>query len=1171
MQDRNLYWKLALIVLVVVWGIFAITPPSETLKGGIDLVGGNSLLYEIDTTGLTDTQGLSTRVMQRLKQRVDPDGVMNLVWRPVGDTRLEIQMPLPSKDAVDRRKAYQDSVEKLRATNVNIAEMEQVLSLSGAERQEKLMRLVRDVPARKTLLPQIEKAYDAWQQAVAAKKSKGTLDDLSRSYETLLDQLLATNIDLNELNEALGMAGLERDKGLQAITGKFPERKGLIDHVVTAYTKWSEKRGALDDPADLQRLLRGAGVLEFRILAAGTADNPGQFDEYKKRLQDRGPRVRPDDEFAWYEVPKADSIHGGIKSQWGGKWWVLAYYKDPMKVLSKSQADWKLTESYPTRDRNGLPAVGFEFNEIGAGYFQELTRNNIGQALCIILDDKAYSAPVIQSVISNRGEITGKFTQEEVNYLVSTLNAGSLDARLKDTPISVNSIGPSLGQDNRNAGFRASVIGLIAVVVFMLVYYMWAGFIADCALFLNILLLLAVMAALQATFTMAGIAGVILTIGMAVDANVLIFERMREEKEKLQSLRLIIKNGFDRALPTILDSNITTIISCVVLYYVGTEEIKGFALTLGLGLVINIFAAVFVTKIIFNLLAKWGVIKSLPMLHLFRKPNINWMAKQKVFWSISLFFVVVALVTIPIRGSDALDIEFKGGTSVQIELKKPGLLNTEQVREQIRIAGESLIKTAAPFAQAKLIADPQQKNLYTVKFENLSGRRFDAVLLSFMEDELEKGSIDIRDKNTVNFKIRSERKMTAQQVDAELKRVAGETRKAGQALKDSQIQSVGNENKDFEIVTTASSQRLVVDAIVETMGEYLNIQQPIKYDPNVKTYPVTRKRLGENFGEPKAPGYVPEFVGGVVFVADQLEPAVTLKQLKDRVTSMRLQPDFQKHAWRSFELVGLTAAPGQNLLTLPENEIKYNRIAMVVVDPNTMYDEDEAAWKANLVQPELKLLGEALSRASELQRVTQFAGQVAKQAKIAALLALIISFMAVTVYIWIRFGKLRHGIAANIATFHDILTCMGFVMVSYWISQTSIGQALLVHDYKLNLTIVAAILTLIGYSVNDTIIVFDRIRENQGKLKEITPAIINNSINQTLSRTVLTSSTVLLVMIIMYIWGGEGAQSFCYVMLLGAFFGCYSSVAIASPLLLGWKGAFGYNTKELDSTTTQQK
>ncbi len=1171
MQDRNLYWKLALIVLVVVWGYFAIYPPSETLKGGIDLVGGNSLLYEIDTTGLAETRDLSTKVMQRLKQRVDPEGVMNLVWRPVGDTRLEIQMPLPSKDAKDRRKAYQDAVETLRATNVNIAEMEQVLSLSGAERQEKLMRLVRDVPARKTLLPEIDKAFDAWQQAMAAKKDKGTTDGLLQKYEKLLDKLLATNIDLNSLNEALGMTGGERAKGLQAIYEKFPERKALTDKVVETYSKWSEKKGTLEDPADLQRLLRGAGVLEFHILASGSSDNPEQFNEYKKRLQDRGPRVRPDDEFAWYEVPKEDSIHGGIRMQWGGKWWVLAYYKDPMKVLNKSRPDWKLTEAYPTRDQNGLPAVGFEFNEIGAGYFLDLTRNNIGQALCIILDDKAYSAPVIRSAISNRGVIEGKFTQEEVNYLVSTLSAGSLDARLKDTPISVNSIGPSLGKDNRDAGFHAAVIGLIAIVSFMLIYYMWAGFIANCALFLNILLLLAVMAALQATFTMAGIAGVILTIGMAVDANVLIFERMREEKEKLQSLRLIIKNGFDRALPTILDSNITTIISCVVLYYIGTEEIKGFALTLGLGLVINIFAAVFVTKIIFNLLAKWGVIKSLPMLHLFRRPNINWMGKQKVFWGISLIFVAIGLITLPIRGSDAYDIEFKGGTSVQIEQKEKGKLDTEQVREHVRLAGESLIKTAAPFEQARLTADPQQKNLYTVKFENLSGRRFDAVLLSFMEDEIEKGSIDIRDKNTANFKIRPERKMTEQQVAAELKRVAGEIRKTGQALRDSQIQSVGTENKDFEIVTTASSQRLVIDAIVETMGQYLNIQQPVKYDPNVKTYPVTRKRLGENIGEPKAPGYVPEFLGGVVFVADQLEPAVTLKQLKDRVIAMRLQPDFEKHAWRNFELVGLTAAPGQNLLTLPESEIKYNRVAMVVVDPNTMYDEDESTWKAGLVQPELKLLGEALSRASELQRVTQFAGQVAKQAKIAALLALIISFIAITMYLWVRFGTLRHGIAANIATCHDVLTCLGFVMISYWLSQTSIGRALLVHDYKLNLTIVAAILTLIGYSVNDTIIVFDRIRENQGKLKEITPAIINNSINQTLSRTVLTSSTVLLVMIIMYIWGGEGAQSFCYVMMLGAFFGCYSSVAIASPLLLGWKGAFGYNTKETDSTAGQQK
>ncbi len=1157
MQDRNLYWKLALIALVTLWGIFAVHPFNEKLKGGIDLEGGYSLLFETDTTGLTDTSNLSTRVMDRLKQRVDPGGVRNLVWRPVGDTRLEIQMPIPPKDVTERRKAYQAAVEKLRATNLSISELEQALALPAGERQQRLDQLVRSVPARKDIFPEVVQNYDAWQKAVAEKKESSIIEDLAEKYEGSLDKILATNVDMAGVNEIVEMRAAERAKGLQELNKKYPSRQALIDGMVKAYDKWSEKKGPLDDPADLMRLLRGAGVLEFHILPAATSENSEEFAQYKKRLADKGPRTRPEDEYAWYEVPKSDSIHSGIKQQWGGKTWVLAYAKDPMKVMDKSKPGWKLTESYTTQDQTGLPAVGFEFNDIGAGYFMELTRNNIGQALAIILDGKAYSAPVIRSQIGSRGVIEGKFSNEEVSYLVSTLNAGSLDARLKDTPIAVNSIGPSLGQDNTRAGLRASLAAMIVIVVFMLVYYTYAGFIADIALFLNILLLLAMMAALQATFTMAGIAGIILAIGMAVDANVLIFERMREEKQKVQSLRLIIKNGFDRALPTILDSNITTIITCVVLYYIASEEIKGFALTLGLGLVINIFTAVFVTKIIFNILAAKNVIKSLPMLHLFPKPNIDWVSKQKYFWAVSIIFVVAGAVLWPLRGADKYDIEFRGGTSATVELKEPGLLKIDQVRDQVKAAGKSLINSAEPFRKAELVSDPQQQNAYILKFGSVSPARIDAAIVSYMEDQIEKGSVDIRDAGTLAFRVKPELKLTFQQVSDLIKSVADRTQKTGEELASAQVQSVGQEGKMFEIVTTATSQRLVVDAIVETMGKDLKVEQPINYDPDIKTYPITKKRLGENIGDARIPGYIPEFLGGVGFVVDKLEPAVTINELKNRIIAMRLQPDFEKLAWRNFDIIGLKSADGQDLVKTPEDQIRFTKVAMVVTDPSALYDEDQNLWKANLVNPEMKLLQESLLRKGELQKVTQFAGQVADQAKVAAILAMLISFGAITMYLWVRFGTVRHGVAANVATIHDILASMGFVLVSYWVSQTSIGQALLIHDFKLNLALVAAFLTLVGYSVNDTIVIFDRIRENQGKLKQITPQIINNSINQTLSRTILTALTVLVVMVIMYIYGGEAARGFCYVMVLGSIFGCYSSIAIASPILLGMKRIFG--------------
>ncbi|NLE28158.1 MAG: protein translocase subunit SecD [Phycisphaerae bacterium] len=1158
MRDRNLLWKLALIGVLVLWGIYEITPVNKQLKGGIDLVGGHSLLYEIDTTGLDETNDLSTNVMTVLKQRVDPNGVRNLVWRPVGDTRLEVQMPLPPKDASMRREEYQKAIDTLTASNISVFQLEQALALSGQERQGRLKSLIGSVPAREELMPRLVDAYDAWQKSLAEKKAQDVIQDLEQNYEDVLDQMLATNVDLTEVNEVLELAKDEREKVLESLYAKYPTRVEQIKQVVTAYDQWSAKKGPLDSPDDLMRLLRGAGVLEFHILAP--MENPDAYSNYIKNLEEKGPRARPDDEFAWYEVSKKESVYG-ITHEWGGKNWVLAYQKNPLKVMDRSRPDWKLSSAYPTRDDKGMPAVGFEFNDAGSRMFLELTRNNIGNPLAIVLDDKVYSAPNIQSAISQRGIITGKFSVEEVNYLVSTLNAGSLEARLKDTPIAVNSIGPSLGQDNRNAGFVAAKWGLVAVVVFMVIYYMWAGAIADFALALNLLLLLAAMAALEATFTMAGIAGVILSMGMAVDANVLIFERMREEKERSQSLRLIIKNGFDRALPTIIDSNVTTIITCVVLYYIGTEEIKGFALTLGLGLVINIFTAVFVTKIIFNLLVSYTSISKLPMLSLIKRPNINWMSYQKYIWLLNVIFILVAVILWPLRGSDKYDIEFRGGTAVQIELKSADSLGIEDVRDQIKASGTALTQSAGAFESAQLTQAPGSENSYTLTFQNIDAQRVEASLLSFMDDQIEKGSLEIRGNNTVSFRVNPDLKLSAEAVENRIKQVAEETAKTGRELSGAQVQSIGKEGTNYEIVTIATSQRLVVDAIIQNMGQYLNIQQPIRFNPDIKVYPITRKRLGQVIDDPKAPGYVPNFIGGAAFVVSDIEPAVTIGELQGRVDAMRLQPDYEKmQASSIFDLVGLTPAAGQDLSKLSPDQVRYNRIAMVVVNQDALYDEDPQAWQSQVVEPEMKLLQEAMTRTSGLQKVTQFAGQVATQTRLAAVLALVLAFLAIGVYLWIRFGTLRHGIAANVATIHDILCVVGLVMITAWIAETAFGRALLIQDFKLNLSMIAAFLTLIGYSVNDTIIVFDRIRESQSRHKELSSSLINDSINQTLSRTIITSISTFLVMIIMYIFGGEGVRGFSYVMILGIMFGTYSSIAIASPLLLGWSNVFKSKT-----------
>jgi preprotein translocase subunit SecD len=245
------------------------------------------------------------------------------------------------------------------------------------------------------------------------------------------------------------------------------------------------------------------------------------------------------------------------------------------------------------------PYVSIEFDREGARRFERITSENVGKRLAIVLDNTVYSAPVIRERIAGgQAQITGSFTIEEARDLAIVLRAGALPAPVRIEYESI--VGPSLGQDSIRQGLTAGLIGSILVVLFMLVYYHLSGFVANVALGLNILMLLAGLGYFHATLTLPGIAGIVLTLGMAVDANVLIFERIREEGRLGKPPRAAIDAGFARAWSAILDGNVTTLIAAVMLFQFGTGPIKGFAVTLSLGLIANLFTAVFVCKFIFD-------------------------------------------------------------------------------------------------------------------------------------------------------------------------------------------------------------------------------------------------------------------------------------------------------------------------------------------------------------------------------------------------------------------------------------------------------------------------------------------------------------------------------------------------------------------------------------------
>jgi len=249
----------------------------------------------------------------------------------------------------------------------------------------------------------------------------------------------------------------------------------------------------------------------------------------------------------------------------------------------------------------GEPYVSMDFDKKGARLFERITEANVKKRLAIVLDGRIYSAPVIQEKISGgEARITGNFTTEEARDLAIVLRAGALPAPVKI--LEERTVGPSLGRDSIEKGLLSMWVGGILVVLFIATYYKGAGIIANTALCLNMILIAAVLAAFQATLTLPGIAGIILTVGMAVDANVIIFERIREEVRLGKTPRAAIDAGYARATMTILDANVTTLIAALVLFQFGTGPIKGFAVTLMIGIVASLFTAIVVTRLVFDYL-----------------------------------------------------------------------------------------------------------------------------------------------------------------------------------------------------------------------------------------------------------------------------------------------------------------------------------------------------------------------------------------------------------------------------------------------------------------------------------------------------------------------------------------------------------------------------------------
>ena len=1094
------YTNRVLTILIILWiatsaiyqrvpgslfWLFDPTGPISTqnsLRPGIDMVGGTSLTYEIkQPEGSSPKPDLAEQVASSLKQRVDPQGVKNLIWRPQGATRLEIQMPMSRESAQGQqlRDVYNAAKDKLEATNIRVAAaVGDLESLTGAERDAKIKDYAQGSKTRLDLLNQMATLADQI-KAARAKKDPLAAADARLKYEPMQEKLAATNLPPTQLDAALDAGPDERVKQLKDFkdaANDFPARAAAIDEYVKSRDAFMKVRDSLDDAQDLKRKLKGSGVLSFNILVD---PRDPMFEKMAEQLKTDGPRAHPGDVARWFEAANGNEFAGrGVP--YHGKVYVLGYI-DPDRSMMNGEGlpHWGLSSAYGTTSQDGELACGFDFDAVGSKLFGELTTRFKPDAdhkslLAIVLDDKVISAPQINGPIFGHGEISGGgnggFSRIELDDLISKLNAGALPAQLTDEPISEITVGPQLGADNLRAGLVSCALGLVVVFFFLAIYYYVSGLVAFVAVLINLVLILGAMAAINATFTLPGVAGVVLSVAIAVDANVLVFERLREEQARGMTLRLALDHSYSRAFSAIFDGQVTTAISSLFLFWFGSEEVRGFGLTLLIGIVTSLFTSLFITKTVFGLMVDKFHVKDLssfprtfPAWNRLLMPNIDWMKLAWVFLTFSAVFIGGGLICfgVEFHNGKALGIEFSGGTAVQVALLEP---------------------------------KPGQPKLDRADVQKM------------IDDESAKHPDELADPRAV---------------------------------------AQGNDNLQYEISTPTTNATVVQKAVIEALGDHLDIAKPSLFigvnedfnaADNREVFPIESAQTHID-GVPAS--LAASHVGGVAIVLNDLNPPVDAKTIRARVLA---RADQEKADQR----------PEQVEVESFDNNTK---AVVVMSDSRYVYDPANAnalnQWRASLAAPGWQIVKDAVNNPPQLKGVTSFNAQVASEAEWNTVMAMFFSILGIMAYIWFRFGNLRFGTGAVVACVHDAAFVVAAIGFSFYLGQVgSIEEFLLIHPFRVDLTLVAAVLTVVGYSLNDTVVIFDRVRENRGKYGVLSRKTINDSINQTFSRTLLTGGTSIGILLIMYLLGGEGIHGFTFVMLLGIIVGTYSSIAVASPLLL---------------------
>lgn len=1108
---------------------FSIFPPERQLRLGKDLSGGVSLTYTVQVAPGEDSKSVLARTIDVLKRRVDPQGLSEISMVAQGRDRIEITMPLPNEAVKKKKAAYEDALNALSRSAINPAAFEQMMRSPAAEREQRLAALAGSNAQRRELIQKAVTAYDESVAATAAfqaAQEKGVgeveLDALVEKaaqadlrFEEAREKVLQSALSGAEVRRVLQLSDAPRsifdsqtneritlpsprEKGLSRLREAHPEFDAELDEIQRLYADYAGSRRSLDDPADLQRLIRNAGVLTFRITAA-PGDHPEET-RLRQELRDRGPRNVRSTDARWYKINQVDNWYdsvqqlqlleqspqqffaqsGYVGEEYDGEYYLLAW-DTPQTRLTPAEGDWRVAGAQEGRDELGRPSISFVMDTAGALKLGNLTKGHVGEKMGVLLDDEIYTAPNLQSAISRSGQIAGDFSAEEREYVIRVLSAGSLQSKLSPEPISISALGPELGADNLQQGVKAGIIALITVSAFMVLYYFQCGVIAVIALMANALTILGAMAMNKAAFTMPGIAGVILTFGMAVDSNVLIYERIREELRRGLDLKAATRLGFQKALSSIVDGNVTNLIVCVVLGYTGTAEIKGFAITMSIGVLATLFAALVVSRLIFDVLLNvvgWKKTSMLPMaipgLQKALTPNINWLGLRWVFISISLGYVLLGIGAVVFRGEKMLDNEFRGGTQVTLRFKE----NANGVREtMVRSEVEDRVRELA-------------------RTDNPSLKPLDSAEVYPLNPEGD-----------------------------------------------------GVTSDQFVIKTVSTDQNEVVEAVVRAFEDKLETKPALGFAGaeardfrDAPVFRITSKNLGQNIDRADVRDDATAFLGGVAIVVADIEPPVRLDSLRDRLETLRSSSEYSD-----------TLGRVRDIKILAGDESAVRSAILLVHDPALSLFDNETRYDSEVAAREWALVKSALTEASTPASVQSFSAVIAETFRAQAIVATVLSFLLIGLYIWVRFKGARYSIAAVVALVHDVLTVLGLIALTEFLYELpateGVARSLGLLPFKIDLNMVAALLTIAGYSLNDTIIIMDRIRENRGRSIYATSTMINRAINETISRTLITGGMTLVSCIILYVVGGEGVRAFAFALTTGLIVGTYSSVAVAAPIV----------------------